>query len=935
MKRYIINLAVAAMMLTGCTETTDSLDRSEVLSLSTEEISMSCEGGSAPVEIYSLFPCEIDKGGADWITTSAYKGVVGASKLTISCAKNETTTNRTASLTIGSERYGVSRNIVVNQEAFVPELEVSQDELTVSSDGATTTITVSSNIPWSISGVASWIAVSPTSSTKEKTTLTIKVSANSSTGSRTTGITIKNTDYNINRTIQVTQKPFEPMIAISAEELTISAAGGERSITIDSNISWAVSDNASWITLSPSSSSGGTNKILTITAGAYTNQNSPRRATIVVANSQYNITKTIAVTQEQLYAIRYTSTDGAVVKPNAESAFDANIISNTYSNGQGILAFDKAITTIGKSAFEGCTTLKTITIPQGVTSLGDYLFYNCTSLTEATLPASVTTMHSYVFGFCSSLTSVNIPSNITGIRWGTFFQCDALSSITLHNRIKEIESYAFSSCSSLTEIAIPNSVTKIGTDAFYDCDALTSVTIPNSVVQIEEGAFSCCNKLAAFYGKFATSDNKGLVVDGVFNAYTPACTDTSYTVPNGVTTIGKSAFWGCTKLTSVTIPNGVTTINRLAFERCSKLTSVEMGNSVTDIAGNAFAYCSSLQSITIPRSVTSIGEMAFYTCNSLASIYCEALTPPTLGANALNHNASDRLIYVPTSSLEAYKGATGWSAYSSSIVADTSRIYYTSTDGNIVTPNVPSGATPIVSNVYACGYGIITFDGEVTNDNMYYAFNGRSTLKTISIPSGVTRISEGSFYRCEGLTSVTLPDSVTEISSAFTQCPSLTAFYSKWASPDKRCLIINGTLWAFAPAGLTKYAIPSGVTLIGYRVFSHCEHLTSITIPDSVISIGAEVFSNCTSLTEVTIPAGVTRIGAYAFHYCTSLSKVICKPTTPPTAVPAITITSSSWSAFGTNASDRKIYVPTASLEAYKTAKGWSDYADYIEGTTF
>lgn len=154
---------------------------------------------------------------------------------------------------------------------------------------------------------------------------------------------------------------------------------------------------------------------------------------------------------------------------------------------------------------------------------------------------------------------------------------------------------------------------------------------------------------------------------------------------------------------------------------------------------------------------------------------------------------------------------------------------------------------------------------------MYYVFNGRSTLKTISIPSSVTRISEGNFYRCEGLTSVTLPDSVTEISSAFTQCPSLTAFYSKWASPDKRCLIINGTLWAFAPAGLTKYIIPSGVTLIGYRVFSHCEHLTSITIPDSVISIGAEVFANCTSLTEVTIPAGVTRIGAYAFHYCTSL----------------------------------------------------------------
>ena len=108
--------------------------------------------------------------------------------------------------------------------------------------------------------------------------------------------------------------------------------------------------------------------------------------------------------------------------------------------------------------------------------------------------------------------------------------------------------------------------------------------------------------------------------------------------------------------------------------------------------------------------------------------------------------------------------------------------------------------------------------------------------------------------------------------------------------------------------------------------FYNCSGLASITIPDAVTSIGSSAFSGCSGLTSINIPDGVTSIGSYAFSGCSGLTSVYCRPTTPPTLVA---------SAFYTNASDRKIYVPTSSADAYKAAEGWSDYADAIIGYEF
>ena len=135
------------------------------------------------------------------------------------------------------------------------------------------------------------------------------------------------------------------------------------------------------------------------------------------------------------------------------------------------------ITSIGSSAFNNCTSLASITIPNSVTSIGQSAFNNCTSLTSVTIPNSVTSIGSSAFYYCTSLTSVEIPNSVTSILNSAFSNCTSLASITIPNSVTNIGSYAFYNCRSLTSVEIPNSVTSIGGSAFNNCTSLTSVTV--------------------------------------------------------------------------------------------------------------------------------------------------------------------------------------------------------------------------------------------------------------------------------------------------------------------------------------------------------------------------------------------------------------------------------------------------------------------------
>ena len=299
-------------------------------------------------------------------------------------------------------------------------------------------------------------------------------------------------------------------------------------------------------------------------------------------------------------------------------------------------------------------------------------------------------------------------------------------------------------------------------------------------------------------------------------------------------------------------------------------------------------------------------------------------------------------------------------------------LYYTSNDGKIVKPNNSSafGAT-IISNTYIDGVGVIDFNTPITTigdeafeycfsltsvtipDSVttigWRAFSNCNSLTSITIPDSVTTIGDYAFFLCERLTSVTIPDSVTTIGSdAFGNCDSLTSV----TIPNSVTTIGNSAFsWCrsltsvtipdsvttigeeafYVCSSLTSITIPDSVTTIGDWAFSDCDSLTSVTIPDSVTTIGEWAFQGCSSLTSITIGDSVTTIGDWAFYDCTSLTSVYCKATTPPAAL----FDDGYWRAFNSNASGRKIYVPMESVEAYKSANYWENYADAIEGYNF
>ena len=289
------------------------------------------------------------------------------------------------------------------------------------------------------------------------------------------------------------------------------------------------------------------------------------------------------------------------------------------------------IYSIGSSAFYNCRRLTSITIPEGVTSIGDSAFYYCGLLTSITIPEGVTSIGDQAFYYCERLTSITIPEGATSIGSETFYCCKALTSITL-----------------------PSTLTSIVSNAFYNCFSLTSITIPERVTSILGNAFSTCSSLEAFYGNgnsyYTINDNRALIVDGgkTLLAYAPGNTEPSYSIPEGVTSIGDEAFYNCSSLTSITIPEGVTSISYSAFSNCSSLTSITIPEGVTSIDNFAFDSCSGLTSITIPEGVTSIGTLVFNFCSGLTSItlpstltsigssafyYCSSLTEITINGN--------------------------------------------------------------------------------------------------------------------------------------------------------------------------------------------------------------------------------------------------------------------------------------------------------------
>ena len=515
----------------------------------------------------------------------------------------------------------------------------------------------------------------------------------------------------------------------------------------------------------------------------------------------------------QLYVNGQIITD--LVIPNTVTSINDYVFNGC--NYLESVVISNSVKTIGNFAFQDCYSLSSVTISDFVESIGDNAFSNCWNLTSLILPGTLNNIGNYAFSDCKKISTVIIPNSVTSIGTGAFYGCKAINSITIPSSVITIGAYPFAACENLVSInvdngnpaynsnnncnaiihtetgklvsgcsntVIPITVTSIGERAFEHCSGLTSINIPNSVTEIGEYAFAWSNLLTISFssnlqhiGRAAFSGTPwyknlsdgliyaGSVVLGYKNtlpsnvtikdgtlgiaawafqgcnnlqtitlpisltsigdhAFMNCRSLTSFNIPNSTTSIGDYAFWGCSGFSSVDIPNSVKYLGEGAFRECTSLTSVSIGNSITSIEPWTFSGCPYLSSIVIPNSVTSIGDAAFYGCT-----YLESITTPQ--------------------SVTTIYSSSFWGTF----------------DGTAWYNNQPNGL------VYA-GEVIYKYKGTMPNETK------------LIIKDGTLGISSSAFWGQNGLTSLTIPNSIVYIGNyAFEECRNLTEVIVKRATP--------------------------------------------------------------------------------------------------------------------------------------------------------
>ena len=663
-----------------------------------------------------------------------------------------------------------------------------------------------------------------------------------------------------------------------------------------------------------------------------------------VGGIYYNITdatnKTVEVTYRGSSYYEYSNEyTGSVVIPES-----VTYNSTTYS-----------VTSIGSSAFSGCTGLTSIEIPSSVTSIGNYAFYGCSGLTSVEIPNSVTTIGNEAFRGCSGLTSVVIPNSVTSIGGAAFSDCSGLTSVVIPNSVTTIRNYAFYNCTGLTSIEIPNSVTSIGEYAFYGCTSL------KKAIWLTNTPPSGYKNVGATYNYVANNQYSGLnntkiypylssmfEVDGVkYVPVSPAertcdAIDCAYNDTTSVDIIiGKTvsfkgiamnvkeimpyALYANKKIKSVKVENEGN-VGDYAFSGCTAQTTANVSNE-GNVGNYAFSGCTALTTANVSNN-GSIGNNAFEN-----SFKANPSTVTISNKGGIGNYAFSGCSYLIEATLGNSVTSIGREAFS----------YCSELEDIEIPDNVATLGSKTFNNCLSLKSAKIGAGVTAINEA---TFSGCSSMTSITIGENVKTIGVNAFCNCSSLAEITIPQSVTKIENyAFDNCTSLAdvviedkesslSIGSNGSSPlfsdcpldsvyiGRKIAYSTSSNYGYSPfyrnTSLRTVVITDTETEIYDNEFYGCSNLKDVSIGNGVNKIGKWAFSGCGNLDFFAFGKNVQSIGEEAFSDCNNVTRILTNALIPPTCGTQALDDINKWNC--------TLYVPNEAKSAYQSAKQWKEF---------